>query len=69
MAAAALAGALGEIERLGGGRVESYPEDTTGRRPSSSFLHNGTLALFERHGFERVRPLGKRHWVVARSVP
>jgi len=69
VAAAALAGALEEIERLGGGTVESYPEDTTGRRPSSSFLHNGTLALFERHGFERVRPLGKRHWVVARSVP
>ena len=69
VAAAALAGALREIERLGGGAVESYPEDTTGRRPSASFLHNGTLALFERHGFERVRPLGKRHWVVARSVP
>jgi GNAT superfamily N-acetyltransferase len=68
VAATALAGALEEIARLGGGTVESYPEDTTGRRPSSSFLHNGTLAMFERHGFERTRRLGKHHWVVTRVV-
>ncbi|HWK30377.1 MAG TPA: GNAT family N-acetyltransferase [Solirubrobacter sp.] len=69
VAAAGLAGALEAIERLGGGVVESYPEDAAGRKVSSSFLHNGTVALFERHGFTRVRALGKRHWVVARTVP
>ena len=65
----ALAGALDEIARLGGGLVESYPEDTEGRKVSPSFLHNGRLSLFEAHGFRRVRPLGKNHWLVARPVP
>jgi hypothetical protein len=27
------------------------------------------VALFERHGFERTRQLGKHHWVVAKVVP
>ena len=57
-----------EIARLGGGTVESYPEDTEGRSVSSAFLHNGTVSLFERHGFERMRRLGKNHWVVSRVV-
>ena len=68
IAAAALQGALDEIGRLGGGTVESYPEDVEGRKTSSSFLYNATVALFERHGFERVRPLGKNHWVVTKHV-
>jgi hypothetical protein len=65
---AALGGAFDEIARLGGGTVESYPEDTEGRKVSASFLHNGTVALFERHGFERARRIGQHHWVVARAV-
>jgi GNAT superfamily N-acetyltransferase len=69
VASAALQGALHEIARLGGGAVESYPEDIDGRAVSASFLHNGTVSMFERHGFERTRRLGKRHWVVARVVP
>ena len=40
IASAALAGALKEIARLGGGTVESYPEDAEGRKVSGSFLHN-----------------------------
>ncbi len=67
-AAAALKGALGEIARLGGGTVESYPEDAEGRSLSGSFLHNATLSLFEREGFQRTRRLGKNHWVVTRAV-
>ena len=67
-AAAALDGALHEIARLGGGAVESYPEDAAGRSASSSFLHNGTLAMFERQGFRRDRRLGKNHWVVTKVV-
>ena len=35
---------------------------------SAGFLHNGTLSLFEHHGFERTRQIGKHHWVVARVV-
>lgn len=68
VASAALDGALHEIARLGGGVVESYPEDVTGRSVSSSFLHNGSLAMFERAGFTRSRRIGKNRWVVTRIV-
>ena len=68
VAATALAGAVQLIAELGGGVVESYPEDAEGRKVSGSFLHNGTLAMFEAHGFQRVRRLGKRHWLVSRQV-
>ena len=59
VAAAALGGALQEIARLGGGTVESMPEDVEGRKVSNSFLYNATVAMFERQGFTRatlVRP-------------
>jgi hypothetical protein len=65
----ALSAALQSIARLGGGVVEAYPEDVERRKTSSSFLHGGTLAMFEREGFERVRRLGMHHWVVKRSLP
>jgi hypothetical protein len=42
---------------------------TTGRKVSSSFLHNGTVSMFERHGFTRSRQIGKHRWVVCRLVP
>jgi GNAT superfamily N-acetyltransferase len=69
VAAAALKGALAEIERLGGGTVESYPEDAEGRSVSGSFLYNATVSMFEREGFQRTRRLGKNHWVVSKTVP
>jgi GNAT superfamily N-acetyltransferase len=68
VAAAALAGALEQIARLGGGVVESSPEDIAGRKVSNSFLYNATLAMFESAGFERVRQLGKHSWLVATMV-
>jgi GNAT superfamily N-acetyltransferase len=68
VAVAALRGALQEIRRLGGGSVESYPEDVRGRSVSNSFLYNGTVAMFEKHGFRRIRRLGKNHWVVLKNV-
>jgi ribosomal protein S18 acetylase RimI-like enzyme len=68
VADAALGGAVREIAALGGGTVESYPEDAAGRSVSASFLHNGTVGLFERHGFRRTRRIGKHHWVVSREV-
>jgi len=68
VASAALAGALRDIARLGGGTVESYPEAVEGRSVSASFLYNGTVSLFERQGFARTRRLGKNHWVVTKVV-
>ena len=47
----ALKGALQEIARLGGGTVESCPEDVEGRSVSGSFLYNATVAMFEHEGF------------------
>lgn len=68
VATAALDGALTEIARLGGGTVESYPEQTDGRAVSEPYLYNGTLSMFESAGFERSRRLGRNRWVVTRSV-
>ena len=68
VAAAALKRALTEISRLGGGVLESYPESVDGRSVSGSFLHNATLAIIEREGFEATRRLGKNHWVVTKRV-
>ncbi|TIU61566.1 MAG: GNAT family N-acetyltransferase, partial [Mesorhizobium sp.] len=31
-------------------------------------LHNGTLAMFEKQGFQRARRIGKHRWVVERMV-
>jgi hypothetical protein len=39
-----------------------------GRTVPGSFLHNATVALFEQHGFERTRRLGKHRWVVTTTV-
>ncbi|MFZ1660589.1 MAG: GNAT family N-acetyltransferase [Paracoccaceae bacterium] len=64
VAAAGLGGAMAEIFRLGGGVVEGYPEDVSGRKVSGSFLHGGTLAMFEAAGFGKVRQIGKHKWVV-----
>ena len=64
VASAALEGAVEQISRLGGGRIEGYPEDTEGRKASPAFLFNGALSTFERLGFERSRKIGKHKWVV-----
>lgn len=68
VAARALEGALELIAGLGGGTVESYPELVQDRKASGSFLHNATVSMFERQGFERTRQIGKHRWVVTRAV-
>jgi len=68
VAARALEGALELIQGHGGGTVESFPERVEDRKTASAFLHNGTLSMFERQGFKRVRPLGKHHWLVTITV-
>ncbi len=65
---AALAGALEQISALGGGLVESYPEDAEGRKTAGAFLYNGTVSIFERQGFERIRQIGMHHWVVQKTI-
>jgi GNAT superfamily N-acetyltransferase len=68
VAYAALKGAVEQIEALGGGRVEGYPEDTEGRKAAPAFLFNGALSTFEQLGFERSRLIGKHKWVVTRTI-
>lgn len=68
VSSAALGGALEQIGALGGGLVEGYPEALEGQRRSAAFLYSSTASVFERHGFERVRPLGLHHWVMRRRV-
>lgn len=65
----ALAGALGQIGACGGGLVESFPEEAASRTVSSSFLHNGTTAMFARHGFRPVTQLGRHRWLMTCEVP
>ena len=68
VAKAALKGAVEQIKRLGGGRIEGYPDNTQGRKASPAFLFNGALSTFEREGFKPVRQIGKHKWVVSRTV-
>lgn len=68
VASIALDGALNEIARLGGGTVESYPQDVEGQSTSGSFLYNTTVSIFERQGFQRTRRLGKNHWVMTKVI-
>jgi hypothetical protein len=64
----ALRGALEQISRLGGGLVEGFPEDTTGRKTSSAFLFNGSLSMFQAEGFATVHQIGKHKCLVQRTV-
>ena len=69
VAAAALEGALQEIARLGGGTVESYPEDAEGRSASAAFLHNGTVAMFERRHTTIALPPASQPTEASKLVP
>lgn len=62
LTAIALQGALDLISEAGGGVVEGYPHDTDGQKVS--VLYNGTRRLFERAGFEYVRPKGIKNCVM-----
>lgn len=65
----ALDGALGLIAQAGGGEVVSFPNVLPeGKRTSSSFLHNGTRAMFEKAGFTFERRIGKNKTVMRLTV-
>jgi GNAT superfamily N-acetyltransferase len=68
VAKAALDGALSLIAAAGGGVVEAYPFDTTGKKVSASFLYNATRSMCERAGFTYERPKGKNHCVMRQVV-
>ncbi len=66
----ALDGALDLIAQAGGGEVVSFPNELVpGKRTSSSFLHNGTRAMFEKAGFTFERHIGKSKTVMRITVP
>lgn len=67
VAFAALHGALGLIAAAGGGVVEAYPDEVTGRG-TAAFLHGGTLEMFTQAGFVPERRIGKAKWVVRRQI-
>lgn len=68
VAGVALRGALDLIAKAGGGVVEGYPQDTQGKKISAKFLYNTTRSLYEQTGFTYLRPKGKNHCVMRRTV-
>jgi hypothetical protein len=68
LAELALRGALELIAQAGGGVVEGYPHDTGGKKKSASFLYNGTRTMYERVGFQYVRPKGQGNCVMSMQV-
>lgn len=64
----ALDGALTMIAKSGGGLVEAYPENVEGRKIAGSFIYLGTLPMFEKRGFTKLRPVAMHHWVVVKVV-
>jgi hypothetical protein len=64
----ALNGALELIKKSGGGVVESYPQDTEGKKISNSFLYNGTKEIFEIAGFNFEGKKGKNHCIMRKIV-
>jgi len=66
----ALDGALELISHAGGGEVVSFPNEIAReKRTSSSFLHNGTRAMFEKAGFTLERHIGKNKTVIPKTLP
>lgn len=66
----ALDGALRLIAQAGGGEVVSFPnEPRPGKKTSSSFLHNGTRAMFEKAGFTFERRIGTSKTVMRITAP
>ena len=63
-----VAGALDPIIGLGGGGVESQPEAAVGLMVSGSFLHNGTMAMFQAAGLNAERRIPRTAGVVRKSV-
>ncbi|MCE1177723.1 MAG: GNAT family N-acetyltransferase [Micrococcales bacterium] len=69
VARAAVTAALEAIKAAGGGVVEAYPEQVSGRPPQrGAYFHTGPEPLFEELGFVRDRQIAKWRWVMRRTV-
>lgn len=68
VSALALSGALDAIAKEGGGLVEAYPENVDGRNVAGSFIYLGTIPMFERCGFVKLRQVAMHHWVMVLEV-
>jgi ribosomal protein S18 acetylase RimI-like enzyme len=68
VARTAVDGALQLIAQAGGGTVESYPQDTPGKKVSATFLYNAVRSTFEQAGFTYDRPKGKNHCIMRTTV-
>ena len=68
LAVFALGGAVALIKEQGGGVIESYPQETGGKKVSSSFLYNGTKEIFEKVGFNYEGSKGKNHCIMRITV-
>src|SRR5438067_1639240 len=69
-----LDGAVGHAHVMGAAALEGYPVDAGGERIDQTSGYVGTVALFEAHGFGRVRQTagrrgGKPRWLVRRELP
>lgn len=70
VAHAAVAAALAEIDRAGGGVVEAYPEQDADRPPQrGAYFHTGPESLYVAFGFSRVRRIAKWRWVMRATLP
>ena len=65
IAGVAVERSLDAMGRLGVKHVEAYPVEGS---VSASMLWSGTPGLFEKHGFKRVRPLGKSSWIYSTEL-
>lgn len=69
-----LAGAVRHAQAGGAAVLEGYPVDPGRERVDQTSGYVGTVALFEAHGFSRVRQTagrrgGKPRWLVRRELP
>jgi len=69
VARAAVAAALEEIRKAGGGVVEAYPEQLADRKPQrGAYLHTGPEELYAGFGFVRDRRVAKWRWVMRAEI-
>jgi GNAT superfamily N-acetyltransferase len=60
-----LSEAMTAIANQGGGIVEAYPMEVPGvARPQ----YTGSVAMYEREGFENISPLGKNHFLMRKIL-
>ena len=69
LAEVAVQAAVDLIAAAGGGIVEAYPHELEpGAKTSANWLYNGTRRMYERLGFDYVRPKGLKNTVMRRTV-